>query len=329
MPANSKHSNILIWRVPGLPVQAWLLSEVQSDSDIKVTIGPFQGDHQTFHAEGPLTKEEGFQYINRNSLKPLDEVSSTTEEEHIERVAATVQKIKEENLRKVVIARREQILADFEVNELFNNLCEAYPKAVVYALLDDGKLWMGATPETLLTADEHAVYTMALAGTRLPDGPEFTEKEYDEQRAVTESIEQTLLELGSTKVVGKGPVPIQAGPVEHLITRIEASLPEFGKSADWARALHPTPAVSGFPKSEAMDIIREVEDFNRSLYAGYIGWESAENARYYVNLRCMEVGKNRINLYAGGGITALSDPKSEWNETVNKLKTLKAVIFPS
>lgn len=241
-------------------------------------------------------------------------------------VTKVINLIKGKELRKVVIARREVLEMEIDPELVFEELCEAYPDAIVYAFRSESEFWMGATPETLLTTDEHAIYTMALAGTRKPDGPEFTAKEVDEQAAVTESIRETLMILGAGKVVCRGPESIQAGPVEHLITKIESSKPTSGTALDWASTLHPTPAVCGMPRKDALEIIEEVEGFDRSLYAGYIGWVSDENSRFYVNLRCMQVGQKHVALYAGGGITAKSDPESEWDETVNKLQTLKAVI---
>ncbi|TNE29346.1 MAG: isochorismate synthase [Bacteroidetes bacterium] len=329
VPASkSEHSNILIWRIPGLPTQGWKLSEDVPErlGDTKVHVSPFIGRATTFHAEGPLDAAELWPSIYAQNIHELADVHSDSKEAHIERVRAAVKQIVQNHLRKVVIARREDLEMELDYASTFQKLVDAYPQAIVYALFIEGRLWMGATPETLLTSDEHAIYTMALAGTRKPDGPEFTEKEYDEQLAVTESINDTLLQLGSAKVDAKGPEIIAAGPVQHLITRITAGLPNEGTPVDWAHSLHPTPAVCGMPKRDALSIIDALENFNRELYAGYLGWTSEENSRFYVNLRCMQVGQKRVALYAGGGITALSDPEAEWEETVIKLNTLKSVI---
>lgn len=328
MPASkSEHSGILIWRIPGLPIQGWKLWEdTAKNGDTKVHVSPFVGKATSYHAEGPLDAAELWPFINPSSVSELKDSHTDSKEAHVDRVRAAIQHIIQNHLRKVVIARREDLDLQLDYPSTFQRLTESYPQAIVYALYVDGSLWMGATPETLLTSDEHAVYTMALAGTRRPDGPEFTDKEYDEQLAVTESINETLLQLGSVKVDAKGPETLAAGPVQHLITRITAGLPSSGSPEDWAHAFHPTPAVCGMPKQDALSIIGELENFDRELYAGYLGWTSDENSRFYVNLRCMQVGQKRVALYAGGGITAKSDPEAEWEETVVKLKTLKSVI---
>lgn len=311
-----------------MPIQGWKLNSESAthSSDTQIVIGPFQGTPTTYHAEGPLSVNSAW-----DEWKLLPHLELTTEvfdskEGHIARVSSAIELIRSKSMRKVVISRREDLELSLDVPSTFNKLTEAYPNAIVYALNLNGAVWMGATPETLLTSDEHALYTMALAGTRRPDGPEFTEKEFDEQLAVTESIHDVLLRMGSTKIDARGPDTITAGPVQHLITRIEASLPLSGNSSTWAKELHPTPAVCGMPKTEALEIISQLENYHRELYAGYIGWLSDESSRYYVNLRCMQVGQKRVALYAGGGITAQSDPESEWDETVVKLTTLKNVI---
>lgn len=309
-----------------MPIQGWELSGSDSNSNPRIVVAPFKGEPKEYQASGPFDFESCKRWLDKNELSELDVHSSADKNRHLRNVAQVVDEIKAKDLRKVVIARREVLEIDINPLTVFKQLCDSYPEAVVYAHHSKDSFWMGATPETLLTTDEHAVYTMALAGTRKPDGPEFSLKEVDEQAAVTESIRETLLNLGAGKVVCRGPEAIQAGPVEHLITRIESSKPSTGNPQDWAAALHPTPAVCGMPRGEASGIIDEVEGFNRSLYAGYFGWVSDENSRFYVNLRCMQVGQKRVALYAGGGITAKSDPESEWDETVNKLHTLKAVI---
>lgn len=319
----------MIWRIPGMPVQGWDFQERidhYTTGYTTVAIHPFDGETQLYRVSSALDEEEVTKRLHQISQYDRTDVNSPSNDDHVAKVNQVIDIIRNEGLRKVVIARKEVMEIDLDVTSVFKTLCSTYESAIVYVLYVEGELWIGATPETLLTAGEDGLQTMSLAGTRKHDGPAFTDKEYDEQLAVTESIEDVLLTLGCDKIVARGPVALDAGPIQHLHTTIEASLPASGYSIDWATALHPTPAVCGMPKARAQEIISEVEDFDRSLYAGFIGWISDENARYYVNLRCMQVGKNHVALYAGGGITAQSDAESEYRETVNKLETLKSVI---
>ena len=91
--------------------------------------------------------------------------------------------------------------------------------------------------------------------------------------------------------------------------------------------LHPTPAVCGLPKKRAMQIITEIEKRDRGYYAGFLGPLQASGAfDLFVNLRTMEVFDDALRLYVGGGITPLSDPETEWQETCQKADTLLNLI---
>jgi isochorismate synthase len=119
---------------------------------------------------------------------------------------------------------------------------------------------------------------------------------------------------------------VQAGPVEHLRSFVMGRMPEQTSALNLALALHPTPAVGGLPKKEAVAYITKNEGYNRSFYTGFFGVTRNNEANFWVNLRCMQLFGNGLVLYAGGGITAASNPKAEWEETCNKLQTLTAII---
>jgi isochorismate synthase len=91
-------------------------------------------------------------------------------------------------------------------------------------------------------------------------------------------------------------------------------------------SLHPTPAVSGLPQKEAIEVIEQVEQHERTLYAGVIGVLDEQSSALFVNLRCAQVFENEVCLYVGGGHTAASNSNAEWVETENKAKTLLNVL---
>ena len=93
-----------------------------------------------------------------------------------------------------------------------------------------------------------------------------------------------------------------------------------------ADKLHPTPAVSGYPQKEALDLIHKSEKHQRRIYAGMIGVINEHSTQLFVNLRCAEIIHNQAYLYLGGGFTKDSNVVSEWNETENKAKTLLNVM---
>jgi isochorismate synthase EntC len=92
-------------------------------------------------------------------------------------------------------------------------------------------------------------------------------------------------------------------------------------------ALHPTPAVAGWPRDEAVLWIAENEGFDRRRYAGTAGWaDAAGNGTWAVSIRCAEIDGPAARVWAGNGIVADSDPPTELAETRSKLQALLSAI---
>jgi isochorismate synthase len=206
-------------------------------------------------------------------------------------------------------------------------LCDKYPNALVYLI--SSKLigtWIGASPEVLLEAHDDYLFTMSLAGTKKVNANiEWTEKEIIEQELVTDFIADELkkMQVDSLEIIG--PYDFEAGPVEHLRTDICAQISTI-TPIEIAQNLHPTPAVSGLPRTEAIALIKTLETHDRGLYTGMIGLISENTARLFVNLRCAQIQEKNTYLYIGGGFTAQSIPEMEWEETENKSQTLLNVM---
>ena len=252
-----------------------------------------------------------------------------TRENHIRLVARAIDHIKAYGLGKVVVSRFLDLPISIACDEVFEKLTRAYPEACVYMLDDEGAgTWLGATPETLLEVSGNQVRSMSLAGTTGVDNPEgLGQKEQDEQAMVTGFISEAFTSAGARKVDVLGPQHTRAGNLIHLQSIIQARVSpgfDFGQLLD---RLHPTPAVAGLPRKEALEFLNQHEVYDRELYTGYFGMKSRNRQRYFVNLRCMQVFPNRVRLYAGGGITAESDPVSEWLETERKLDTLRNILL--
>lgn len=93
------------------------------------------------------------------------------------------------------------------------------------------------------------------------------------------------------------------------------------------KRLHPTPAVGGFPVRQALQYLEQTERYNRRYYAGYLGpVGNTDEFHWFVNLRCMEIFPQAVSLYVGGGITVLSEPRKEWEETELKSRTLLDIL---
>ena len=285
---------------------------------------------------------------------------------HIKRVADGIDALKIHGFSKVVLSRRE-VIENVEPDfiEIFKRLLLGYPTAFVYVWYHpEIGLWLGATPETLISLNGNLLRTMALAGTQAYEGSNdvvWKEKEKEEQQIVTDFIVDSLesvisqqlvdgsLESISNKITVSGPKTVQAGNLLHLQTEISMHLkPDLRNLKPFLEALHPTPAVCGFPKEKAKAYILENECYPREFYAGFLGElhlketksrntnrRNVENNAYrvqksvsdlYVNLRCMQIENQNVLLYVGGGITKDSNAEAEWEETVHKSKIIKSVI---
>jgi isochorismate synthase len=100
-----------------------------------------------------------------------------------------------------------------------------------------------------------------------------------------------------------------------------------GRLWELVEALHPTPAVAGQPKDEAIRYIKELEPHDREYYTGFLGPVTKDREMdLFVNLRCMKVTPEFLALYVGGGITLDSDPADEWEETRLKAESLLQIL---
>ena len=253
-----------------------------------------------------------------------------TREEYLTEISGLIRLLKEEKLSKVVYSRIININHLYtNKSELFQMLVDSYPNVFVYCFyLPRRVLWMGATPEVFLQVKPGYLQTMALAGTKKRDDSQWNKKEIQEQQYVSRFIHEVLDICGLEERTENRLESIVAGACEHLHTIISARADLPGeKLAYLIRLLHPTPAVCGYPQKEAMAEILKREPHDRQFYSGFLGPVSAVNRmELFVNLRCMKMSKNRISLFAGGGITKDSNLQEEWEETELKANTLGRIL---
>ena len=299
-------------------------------------------------------------FENRNvqlnsSENPSAELNNKSRSEHIDLVSLGIETIQKTELKKVVLSRKEFQKTTISVVEIYQNLLSLYPNAFVYIWSHpETGVWIGATPETLLRTERTKFVTMALAGTRKLQGfseNDWTQKEIVEQQIVTESIVSKLKELGYTEDALKvsETYTSEAGSLLHLRTDITGNFKNTSTEIGTIlKALHPTPAICGLPTKEAYKFITDHENYDREFYTGFLGplnmtteikrsgrTRNQENQAYssirkdssiFVNLRCLKYKEGDVTIYVGGGITKDSDPVSEWEETVNKTRTMKAAL---
>ncbi|MBA5793237.1 chorismate-binding protein [Flavobacterium sp. xlx-214] len=301
---------------------------------------PFVGeDKVVFYPENcDLFQEDFSTDVSFSSQEIKLESKTVNKDFHIQLVQKGIDTINEGVIQKIVLSRKEEVTIDAQLYETyFNRFLKKYPTAFVYWWFHPKVgMWMGATPEQLLKINNNKVQTVALAGTMVADNNDLNTatwglKEIEEQNIVTLFIVNGLSGL-CKEIHQSKPYTFKAGTLLHIKTDIEAELLDESSKYKVVDALHPTPALCGFPKDEARKFIVENEGYAREYYGGYLGEWQIDNLDYanktdlFVNLRCMKISNNKAFLFLGGGVNKDSDPESEYYETVNKSKTVKSIL---
>jgi menaquinone-specific isochorismate synthase len=144
----------------------------------------------------------------------------------------------------------------------------------------------------------------------------------EEHQYAADSVEEALRPLTSS--LHRSTVRVlDFGEIHHLGTSYRGNLiPEVGALQATA-ALHPTAAVAGTPKLEALDFIARHERVERGRYAGPVGWvDGAGSGELAIAIRCGLVEPDSALLYSGVGVVAGSDPDEEWEESMLKMRPM-------
>jgi len=238
--------------------------------------------------------------------------------------------------QKVVLARGVEVSAEmpFDVRHALHHLRAAYPAASIFVFQRGQRCFLCATPERLARVVDGTVHTIALAGTAprgasdaddhaLGEALLHSEKNRREHAIVVETIRRGIAPLVSSLDVAQSPHLLRLANVQHLQTPITGTLIPGKTILDLVAALHPTPAVGGFPRDAAMTVIREREQLDRGWYAGPTGWVGPDgDGEFAVALRSALVEGDHATLFAGCGIVADSEPQREYEETCLKLRVM-------
>jgi isochorismate synthase len=243
---------------------------------------------------------------------------------------------------KVVLAREVIARGDGVVSAgmVLRGLRAAYPSCFTYLVAGaDGTAFAGASPELLVRrTGEHAFAqpmggSIARGATDAEDerlGRELIDsgKNTAEHRHVARFVVDALRPF-SDFVESRDPEVVRFTNIQHLATSVAATL--RAPAADvltLAAALHPTPAVGGWPRAAADRLIDELEGMERGWYAGAVGWIDGQgDGELAVALRCGLLWEDGARLYAGVGVMPDSDPARELEETELKFKALLTALI--
>ena len=261
---------------------------------------------------------------NRTNKISIKEFSSK-KNSYIKFINETIDNIHSSELEKVVCSSVFNVkLKSESCVEYFKKLIQLNHDAFCYLFYHPKTgVWIGASPEKLLNLNNNVVTTFALAATKKHMNQSWTDKEFREQKIVEEQIVTDL--KGVCTNIEKGALQtIKAGNLYHLKSVIRAQTKK--SSSDLIKLLHPTPAIAGTPKNEAISYINKMENYNRSFYTGFMGLFEKNSCDIYVNIRCAKVVDDNLTIYVGGGITKDSNASDEWSEIVNKSQTMLGVF---
>ncbi len=327
----STRNDFAYYRIPGdaqfscIAREMGHLRRIPIEEALSVTgfvVGTFENDTEALLIEPGSVSDQPYEEPAQSTIPELN----YADHQHIAK--AYISELKGGHLEKVILSRVDHLpfSGPEGIQPLLEALSDAYPAALVYCMrTSEHGTWVGATPETLLSGNGFSWHTMALAGTKANAQIPWTNKEIVEQEYVADFLSETLKSCQIQHTRSKLET-VNAGPVFHLKT--DFHFKANGRVAgQFLKAIHPTPAVCGVPVARAKAAIRKNEPHNRMCYTGFLGpVKTSGSASLFVNLRCMRVFRNRVALFLGGGLTSDSNPEHEWDETVNKAKTLSTFI---
>ena len=263
---------------------------------------------------------------------------------HLVAEAVAVLRAPGASLRKVVLSRPISVELDgaLPLSAVLRRLRTGEPNCTVFCMPVPDGAFFGASPELLVARHGGRVSCHPLAGTvRRGDTARAdadaqrdlarSDKSREEHRYVVDEIAATLAPYCDDLAVPDEPSMVAFRSVAHLGTRIEGRLARPVGVLDLLERLHPTPAVGGTPRADALAFIARGEAGDRGYWAGPVGWvDAGGEGEWMIGIRSARLHGDgaEVTLRAGSGIVAGSDPDAESAETNVKLATVLDAVVP-
>lgn len=311
---------------------------IDPDTDVDVLVARVWGAYSKFGA---------FDYADESvPVVPATEAKERSRTElapdhYPAAVEAALGEIRSGAYEKIVLARALELKADRAWQPLtaLNRLRERFGGCFTFSFSGGAKgSFIGATPERLLQIRNGHLLTEAIAGsaprgTTAGEDAKFarglleSEKDQHEHAYVRDSIIRRLAKIGVEAKAEGSPRLLPLANVQHLRTPISAEVGDSVHLLDMLADMHPTPAVGGTPREAAVPRIAALEQLDRGLYSGVVGWFNHLNeGEMVVGIRSALIQGDTARLYAGAGIVEGSDPEKEMRETEMKLHALLDVL---
>ena len=286
-----------------------------------------------------LSIQSSIKRIQKEKYKNLNEIkvkSNTSKNRFLTMVNKAKKYIKFGDIFQVVLSQRFEAKLTKKPIDIYKKLRITNPSPFMFFFNFSDFQIIGASPEILVRLRDNKITVRPIAGTR-PRGKTKKEDIFYEKDLLKDKKELSehlmLLDLGrndagkvskiNTVKVTESFIIEKYSHVMHIVSNV---IGEYNKKFSKFKSLlagFPAGTVSGAPKIRAMEIIDELESTKRKVYAGGIGYFSA-NGEFdtCIALRTAVAKKDRFYVQAGAGIVADSKPIKEYEETVNKAKAL-------
>ncbi len=262
----------------------------------------------------------------------MSRTQNPLENEWVDMVQSALYAIESQEFDKIVLSSKSILEFAEEINplDLLQQILKKNGRSFHFAFqFQNGYAFIGMTPECLFQRHGDRLYSEAIASTRqrgaTPEEDEalqqemrLSDKDLREHRWVKKMILDRLQPFCQSIETTANETVLKLSHVQHLFSQFSAELKPSVYNEQLLKALHPTPAVGGYPKQKAIQRIAQLEPFDRGWYAAPVGWVSRDEAEFAVAIRSALVHKNNLHIFAGSGIVQGSDPQKEWEENRNK-----------
>ncbi len=276
--------------------------------------------------------------FNKSKIKKStsDPTSNFSKTNFLRIVKKAINYIRLGDILQVVLSQRWKLEFQNHPFSFYRALRKTNPSPYMFYFNFKDFQIVGASPEILVKVSKKKVTIRPIAGTR-PRGRNIIEDRYNETELLKDPKEKAehlmLLDLGRndvSKVSEIGTVKTtecflveKYSHVMHIVSNVEGELNSKYDNVDALFAGLPAGTVSGAPKIRAMEIINELENQSRGVYAGGVGYFGGSNEMdLCIALRTAVIKNKNIYIQAGAGVVFDSVPENEYNETLNKAKAL-------
>jgi anthranilate synthase component 1 len=269
--------------------------------------------------------------------------SNYSKDEYFSIISKAKEYIKEGDIFQVVTSQRFETEYDLEAISLYRSLRRLNPSPYLVNLNFSDIGLVASSPELLVQLRNKKITIRPIAGTRkrgknANEDLELSKDLLQDKKELAEHL--MLLDLGRNDVgrvsknksvqVTEQMIIEYYSHVMHIVSNVEGFIDEQFDAVDALKAGFPAGTVSGAPKIRAMQIIEELENLNRSFYAGCMGYfDSNGDMDTCISLRSGLVKNGKLFIQAGGGVVYDSNPEDEYEETINKAGALMAAAEDS